>query len=121
MIETHHLVYAGVLLVFLTGAATVALTAFLFIGTGLVTAIGVRFIKHRMALKLRKQADRRANAVELPLPMEEALRQVAAGNVVPGQGSLPVAAAADALVRCPQSGGGAVSDSAVRSTELIHS
>lgn len=34
MIATHHLAYAGVLLVFLAGAAVVAISAFLFFGTG---------------------------------------------------------------------------------------
>jgi hypothetical protein len=47
MIDTHHLAYAGVLLVFLAGAAIVAISAFLILGTVWLTVIGVRFIKCR--------------------------------------------------------------------------
>lgn len=78
MIVTHHLAYAGVLLVFFAGAAIAAISAFLLLGTAWLTAIAVRFIKRRTPHKLPGRADRRRNAVEQTLPMEEALRQAAA-------------------------------------------
>ena len=40
---SHHLAYAGVLLVFFTGAAIVTLTAFLFACVGIITAAVLRF------------------------------------------------------------------------------
>ena len=80
MIATHHLAYAGVLLVFFAGAAIVAITAFLLLGTAWLTAVAVRVIKRRTPHKLPGQADKRRNAVEQALPMEEALRQAAAGK-----------------------------------------
>ena len=78
MIDTLHLTYAGVLLVFLTGAAFIALSAFLLVSTGLLATIAVRFAKRHNRHTLPSRARRRTKAGEPPLPMEEALRQVAA-------------------------------------------
>jgi hypothetical protein len=80
MIDTHHLTYAGVLLVFFAGAAIVAVSAFLLLGTAWLTAMAVRCIKRRTPHKLPGRVDKRRNAVEHALPMEEALRQAAAGK-----------------------------------------
>lgn len=79
MIYTHHLAYAGVLLVFLAGAIIVAASAFLFLGTAWLSAVGVRFIKRRTP-QLPVRANKHTNAAEPALPMEEALRRAAAGK-----------------------------------------
>ena len=78
MIDTLHLTYAAVLLVFLTGAAIIALSAFLLLSTGLLATTAVRFAKRHNGHMWPSRAGRRTKAGEPPLPMEEALRQVAA-------------------------------------------
>ncbi|WP_461164029.1 hypothetical protein [Arthrobacter sp. R4-81] len=80
MIDAHHLAYAGVLLVFLAGASFVAISAFLILGTAWLTVVGVRFIKRRTPHKPPGGECKRRNALEPVLPMEEALRQAAAGK-----------------------------------------
>lgn len=80
MIDTHHLAYTGVLLVFLAGAAILAVSAFLLLGTAWLTVIGVRFIKRHRPHRPPGRAGMRRNALEPVLPMEEALRQAAAGK-----------------------------------------
>lgn len=85
MIDTHHLAYAGVLLVFLTGAAIVALATFLFMATGVLAAAAVRIIKLHASARLTARAYKRKNAVEVPLSMEEALRRVAYGKAESSQ------------------------------------
>ncbi|MGX9898980.1 hypothetical protein ACW0JT_02245 [Arthrobacter sp. SA17] len=80
MIDTHHLAYAGVLLVFLAGTAIVAVSAFLLLGTAWLTVTGVRFVKRRRPHRPPGRAGKRRDALEPVLPMEEALRQAAAGK-----------------------------------------
>ena len=84
MIDTHHLAYAGVLLVFFTGAAIIAATAVLLLGIGFLSALAARIIKHRTSHMLSARA-REAGKPEPALSMEEALRQVAASKVAPTQ------------------------------------
>jgi hypothetical protein len=78
MIDTHHLAYAGVLLVFLVGAAVLAVSAFLILATAWLAVIGVRFIKRRTPHKPPGRTGKSRNALEPVLPIEEALRQAAA-------------------------------------------
>lgn len=80
MINTHHLAYTGVLLVFLAGAAILAVSAALLLGTAWFTVIGVRFIKRLRPDVPPGRGGKRSDALEPVLPMEEALRQAAAGK-----------------------------------------
>lgn len=75
MIDNHHLAYAGVLLVFLAGAAIIAMASLLFLATGALAAVAVRIIKHLAHGRVPDRARKGRKAVERPLPMEEALRQ----------------------------------------------
>lgn len=85
MIDPHHLAYGGVLLVFLTGAAIVALAFFAFLSTGVLAVLACRIIKRFALGRLPGGAAVRRNAVEPVMPMEEALRQVAAGKAASSQ------------------------------------
>ena len=82
MIDTHHLAYAGVLLVFFTGAAIVATTAVLLLGIGFLSALAGRIIRHHAPHMLSVPA-RKAGKPQESLSMEEALRQVAANKAAP--------------------------------------
>lgn len=83
MIDTGHLVYAGVLLLFLAGAVIVALAALLFLSTGFLTAAAARIIRRGRLGTGPARRSRRGATLDVPLPMEEALRQVAAGRAAP--------------------------------------
>lgn len=85
MIDTDHLVYAGVLLLFLAGAASLALTALLFLSTGLLTGALIRIIRRGTLKTVLATRARRGLTVDVPLPMDEALRQVAAGKAAPAE------------------------------------
>ena len=84
MIDTHYLAYAGVLLVFFTGAAIVAATAVLLLGTGFLTALASRIIRNHAPHMLSVPA-RKAGKPQAVVSMEEALRQVAASKAAPTQ------------------------------------
>jgi hypothetical protein len=71
MIDIHHLVYAGVLLVFLTGVALMALAGFLTLGTGFLAALMVRCVKGRTPDRLPLRVLEHPETVDLSLLMEE--------------------------------------------------
>lgn len=61
------------------------MASLLFLATGALAAVAVRIIKHLAHGRVPDRARKGRKAVERPLPMEEALRQVAAGKAASPQ------------------------------------
>lgn len=80
MIDPHHLVYAGVLLLFFTCAAIVALAGFLALGAGLLTAVVVRYTQRRNLCMLPRAAPENPKTAELSMLMEESVESAGQGQ-----------------------------------------
>ena len=76
---SHHLAYAGVLLVFFTGVAIVILAAFLFTCVGIIAAVVIRFSARGPGGPPTGISSQTLKA-PVYLSMEEALAQVNSGN-----------------------------------------
>jgi hypothetical protein len=79
MIDTSHLVYAGVIPLALTEAAIIALSAFLVLCTGVFTAATLRILKPMAPRTQATQAPEGGNTVAALRPTEDVLPQAATG------------------------------------------